>query len=485
MEVRLHSVEPGLIHCTCRGALGHSDASNDPLRALLSRQSWEGNVLLDLHDVDYIGTSSIAWLVHWHRWVTQAGGVLGLCSLPAQFKDLFRLCHLQQLIPIWDNAAAARAALTGLRAAPAAALTGSRPTPAAALTGSRPTPPAVRPREADGDSEVEDRVLPMPVPAPATTPGSTPDGTGRAEGRVVKVLVVDDSAVERRRAGFALEKRSATGPSSEGGLHVLYANNGREALEVIRKARPSLVVTDLVMPELDGLGLVKEIRLTCPSVPVVLMTAHGSEEVAAEALRAGAASYVPKKYLARDLRNTVETILHLAQHDREQLVFPHLTVSEHRFLLPTDLSLVSPLVDFLQGHLQRLRLCHEVDGLRVALALGEAVMNAFTHGSLEAPRDLRESDYEAYLLCLAERQKQAPYKDRQVHVIARETPQEVVYTVRDEGPGFDTRTLPDPTSSENFKKATGRGLYLIRTFMDEVKFNDDGNEITLIKRRRE
>jgi CheY-like chemotaxis protein len=304
-------------------------------------------------------------------------------------------------------------------------------------------------------------------------------------GKVVEVLVVDDSAVERRRAGSALEQRSGPSPGGDGAVHVLYARNGREALTVIQQTRPNLVVTDLVMPELDGLGLVQEIRSAYPSIPVVLMTAHGSEEIAAAALRAGAASYVPKKYLARDLGPTVETILRLARADREQLIFPHLAVAEYRFVVPTNLSLVSPLVDFLQGHLERIGLCPEVDALRLAVALREALVNAFTHGSLEVPCELRETDYDGYLRCLAQRQNQAPYRDRRVHVGARETPREVVYTVRDEGPGFDTGALPDPTDPENFKKATGRGLYLIRTFMDQVTFNDAGNEITLVKRRRE
>jgi anti-sigma regulatory factor (Ser/Thr protein kinase) len=120
----------------------------------------------------------------------------------------------------------------------------------------------------------------------------------------------------------------------------------------------------------------------------------------------------------------------------------------------------------------------------VAIALREALVNACTHGNLEAPGGLKETDYEGYVRCLAERQKQSPYKDRHIHVTAYETPQEFVYTIRDEGRGFDTSCLPDPSNSENFKKAAGRGLYLIRAFMDEVVFNEAGNEITLVKRRR-
>jgi CheY-like chemotaxis protein/anti-anti-sigma regulatory factor len=473
MEIRLHSVEPGLLCFRCRGALAHSltNDSTDPLRTLLSAQSWKGNVLLDLREVNSIGTESIAWLIHWHRWITRSGGTLNLCCLPPRFSDIFGLCHLQQLIPIWEDERAARAALIGPPPAPAA-------------------PPAPRPTHGQGaeaDLEDENGVIPMPASAPVIPTASTgqPEVVGRPAAKVVKILVVDDSAVERLRASSALEMHPGSDPIAYGGLNVLYASNGREALTIIQKTRPNLVVTDLVMPEMDGLELVKEVRSGYPSIPVVLMTAHGSEDIAAAALRAGAASYVPKKYLARDLGETIDSILRLARAGGEQLIFPHLTVSEYRFLLPNNLLLVSPLMDFLQGHLERIGLCHEVDELRVAIALREALVNAVTHGNLEAPRELRETDYEGYMRCLAARQNQSPYKDRRVHVTARETPQEVVYTVRDEGPGFNAFALPDPTVGENFKKATGRGLYLVRTFMDEVNFNDAGNEITLVKRRSE
>jgi anti-sigma regulatory factor (Ser/Thr protein kinase) len=54
--------------------------------------------------------------------------------------------------------------------------------------------------------------------------------------------------------------------------------------------------------------------------------------------------------------------------------------------------------------------------------------------------------------------------------------------VRDEGSGFDSEPLPDPTDPSNLTKLSGRGLYLITTFMDEVEHNDVGNEITMTKR---
>ena len=124
----------------------------------------------------------------------------------------------------------------------------------------------------------------------------------------VRVLVVDDSAIERHLAGRLIEK--------SGGLSVLSAGDGREALEVIEQQRPAVVLTDLQMPELDGLALVKEVRRRHPDIPVVLMTAYGSEEIAIEALQAGAASYVPKRALASNLVSTLRRVLEVAAVNR-------------------------------------------------------------------------------------------------------------------------------------------------------------------------
>jgi anti-sigma regulatory factor (Ser/Thr protein kinase) len=68
-------------------------------------------------------------------------------------------------------------------------------------------------------------------------------------------------------------------------------------------------------------------------------------------------------------------------------------------------------------------------------------------------------------------------------VETRCTGDEVMVLVRDEGKGFDPDSLPDPTEPENLERAYGRGMLLIRTFMDEVRHNERGNEITMVKRR--
>ncbi len=293
---------------------------------------------------------------------------------------------------------------------------------------------------------------------------------------MVTILVVDDNALDRRLAGSLIEKCP--------GWKAIYAADGKEGLDMVGREHPDLVLTDMVMPEMDGLALVQEVRGKHPDVPVILMTAYGSEEIAIRALQKGAASYVPKGNLSRDLCETVENVLAVAKVDaNQQRLLECLTHSESHFLLDNDPTLVPPLIGYLQSNLSRMKLCDEIGRIRVSVALQEALVNAIHHGNLEVASDLREKDEKGYQALIDERRRSKPYRTRRVHVISRESPAEVVYVIRDEGPGFDPSKLPDPTDPANLERVSGRGLLLIRTFMDEVHHNGTGNQITMVKRR--
>jgi CheY-like chemotaxis protein/anti-sigma regulatory factor (Ser/Thr protein kinase) len=308
-------------------------------------------------------------------------------------------------------------------------------------------------------------------PAPVRSPPEADE-----PGTPVKLLVVDDGVVDRRLAGAIVERTL--------GWKVVYAENGRDALAVIEAESPRVILTDLNMPEMDGLQLVAAVRKRWPLVPVVLMTAFGNEEIALKALRAGAASYVPKKSLSNDLASTLEQVLTAAQGEvRHRRALGSLGKAELHFTLENDRSLIAPLVAHLQQYLDHLGLCDHTSRTRVGVALEEALLNAMFHGNLEVSSELRQQGEEPYYRLADQRRKQAPYRDRQVNCIASVSRAEVVCSVKDEGPGFDPSKLPDPTDPANLERVGGRGLLLIRTFMDDVTFNSGGNQITMVKKR--
>jgi CheY-like chemotaxis protein len=290
------------------------------------------------------------------------------------------------------------------------------------------------------------------------------------------VLIVDDSAVDRRLAQGVLEKNPD--------LTFLYAVDGADALEQIKISPPDLVLTDLQMPVMSGLELVRHVREKFPLVPVILMTAQGSEEIAVQALASGAASYVPKSRLARELAETVDTVLNTSRAQRHHARMMECVTRNHwTFVLDNDPSLIPAIVDHLQQHITRLKLCDETGRIRVAIALEEALLNALYHGNLELDSDLREEDIRRYYALAEERRREEPYRSRTTHFEANLGLQEMMFVVRDAGPGFTPEFVPDPTDPANLEKASGRGLLLIRTFMDEVRHNERGNEITMVKHR--
>lgn len=288
------------------------------------------------------------------------------------------------------------------------------------------------------------------------------------------VLVVDDSPIDRQIAGSCLLQE---------GLRPVYAENGREALELIQREPPDFVLTDLQMPEIDGLELVEKVKDEFPGIPVILMTAHGSEDIAVAALRAGAASYVPKQNLCRRLREALHIVRDAVVANRGRQRVRHLLKqSEASFLLGYEPDAPQALVSFVQDELAQLNISDDNTLLQVSTALTEALRNAIDHGNLELDSELRDSEDNAYRELGDRRATEAPYRDRRVHFSTRLTPSEARYVVRDEGPGFDPSQLPDPTDPENLLRPSGRGIMLIRTFMDDVVFSSSGNELTMVKR---
>lgn len=289
------------------------------------------------------------------------------------------------------------------------------------------------------------------------------------------ILVVDDTAVDRRLAGGLLEHAP--------NMDVSYAENGKQALLQIGTELPDLVVTDLQMPELDGLELVTAICEKYPELPVVLMTAHGSEVVAAQALANGAASFVPKSELAENLLQTVMHILVMSESDsRYKKLVSCATKTDFEFDLDNDPSIIDPLIDMVQQVAISQGLLSQNNRVQLGVALEHALLNAMIRGNLELTREEMPVISRAMV---DKRRAENPYQERHVYFRSLVTRESAQFTIRDEGPGFDTETIPEVTDPECFRDGFGRGLVLIQAFMDDVEFNEAGNELKVTKYRSE
>ena len=124
--------------------------------------------------------------------------------------------------------------------------------------------------------------------------------------------------------------------------------------------------------------------------------------------------------------------------------------------LPSEVAAISPFVDKLMGLIKKSRCLPEGES-GVEIALREALANAIIHGNHENP-------------------------GKYVHVRCRCEPSEISIAVRDEGPGFDINKVTDPTAAENIGSIHGRGIYLMKALMDEVRIEEGGVVVHMRKR---
>ena len=330
---------------------------------------------------------------------------------------------------------------------------------------------------------------------------------------MARLLVVDDRKSDRRKVARLLDKLPNL---------VVEEAADREALAAALADPPDLIFTDLRLPDLSGVEVVELVGERCPFVPVVLMTRRGLREEASLALAAGAASFVLKKDLDTQLRLTVHQMLTVSGTRRKEDRLARCHTRQHRVLdLPSDPEIIGPAVRLARRMVEETAAApvgpgrqscppgdddvvgfSETDRLRIGVALEEALTNAVYHGNLEMDSQMRDSDESRYYSLARERSLLRPYRERRVRLeltVARtgdprhagaDDPDRIPrspsgpnlrFYIEDEGAGFDPDSLPDPTDPENLLKAHGRGLLLVRTFMDEAKHNGKGNALTLVK----
>ncbi|MFI5398490.1 MAG: UDP-3-O-acyl-N-acetylglucosamine deacetylase [Candidatus Binatia bacterium] len=125
------------------------------------------------------------------------------------------------------------------------------------------------------------------------------------------VLVVDDEAQIRT---------SLRGILAEEGLRVLEAEDGRQALDLIHRENPELVILDIWMPEMDGLQLLQQLHSTIPSPEVVMISGHGNIETAVKATKLGAFDFIEKPFSLDSLLRVVKRALdhHAAMSRRSE-----------------------------------------------------------------------------------------------------------------------------------------------------------------------
>ncbi len=153
-----------------------------------------------------------------------------------------------------------------------------------------------------------------------------------------KILVADDTATNQEILRKAFEKE---------GFQVVQAYDGVAALEMVEKERPDLLMLDIMMPKMDGIDVLKRVKSIDTNLLVVMMTAHGSEQIAVEAMKLGADDYLTKPFhpkdvtaladkLIKDRAVKMENLRLREQIERAERYLAHLVDSVNEAIISTD-----------------------------------------------------------------------------------------------------------------------------------------------------
>lgn len=295
-----------------------------------------------------------------------------------------------------------------------------------------------------------------------------------------RILVVDDEDIIREVIASKISKSL--------GYEVSQANNGKDALAEIDRAMPDLVVTDIKMPEMSGIELLSEIRKRRVSVPVIILTGYGTMEDAIAAIRLGAKSFIKKPFDINQIISLIENIFAVHQETADvQEVVPFIRSQSFTIRIPNNYIYLSKVINYVFA---TVRDCWEMDSSRlndIKVALYEALLNGFEHGNLAVDKEdkakclmLGHNEYRKYLL---EHMEEPRNRGKSITVFVSIDPIRSEVRVLDDGAGFDHSRFDEDLDPEAFMKTYGRGLFLIKSLMDEVSFNDRGNMIRFMKYR--
>lgn len=290
-----------------------------------------------------------------------------------------------------------------------------------------------------------------------------------------RILVVDDCASQRCLIDYILRQSEQH--------EVTLADSVEAAIMLLSKAPFDCVVSDWQMPDEGGRDLLNYTNQHHPLLPVAIVTATGTEELAVEVLNSGAAAYLPKRLLTTELEQTVDSLVRRSINRQVNVRLIEGTRSYfQKISIGNSQDLANAAIEHFLRLAEQMELWADDVMMRIGVALHEAVTNAVIHGNLEIGSELRGVDDQAYSKLVKERQQLEPFCNREVLLSMRVAEGNAEFVITDQGPGFDVHSVANPTDEENMLKASGRGLIMMRAFMDEVQYNESGNEVRLSKK---
>jgi len=265
---------------------------------------------------------------------------------------------------------------------------------------------------------------------------------------MAKILVVDDEEVVRNTLKRALDNRD--------GMTVTTAQTAKEALQVLEKERVELIITDVKMPEMDGITFLKMVKSNSPEIPIIVITGFATVEMTKEALQSGAFNFITKPFEVEEVISIAKKGIDLKKEIVRNKEVASFTKCAFDMEIPNRPDLLGGVMFCILEQAKLMNFPPRVISTEILMTLDEALTNALKHGNRSDPA-------------------------KKIFVRTEIDNKKIGVLIRDEGEGFDPGKLIDPLSAEGLERNCGRGVFLMRTYMDEVVFNDKGNEVRMVK----
>ncbi len=258
-----------------------------------------------------------------------------------------------------------------------------------------------------------------------------------------KILIIDD---------FDDLASSLRDVFDSAGHEVQIVDSRKDALAVDDINEFDLVITDLAdEPGLESGPQAANGNAACiPDLP------RGEKGEKVKAFKFCASHFRRDEFDEDELRNFVETVLNFKNRYVDKAELVRQMHEKIEFELPSAISPMHSILDYLLKRVEKLGVINPEQS-NLFVALDEAFVNAVKHGNKFNTQKL-------------------------VRITAELSCKEASFTVEDEGEGFDVNSIPDPLDPENLFKTSGRGVLFIYNIMDEVRYNERGNRLTMVKK---
>jgi len=294
------------------------------------------------------------------------------------------------------------------------------------------------------------------------------------------ILIVDDEQIIRNVLKRKLEQTTS--------YSVFTADDGIPALEIFKTEKIDLVVSDLLMKEMDGIDLLRNLKQANPQIPVIIITGYGTLDDAIEAIHLGAEDFIKKPFDINEVIETIDkTFRKLAEEADQREVIKFIASEDIKLEIPNNFEFINVVINYVFSHLRARWLVSDEDLHDVKVCLYEALTNAFEHGNLQISgqekSQLLETGQQAWRNFLLARLADPLYSSRKIFVSLWISESALEVSIRDEGPGFKHEQRSLSVDPEALFRSSGRGLLLIQSLMDKVSFNESGNLIKMRKDR--